>query len=57
MRNGTSWAALAQDCGYYGQAHFNRDFRALAGCTPGEYLGRSVPDGGGLKEQIYSDPD
>jgi AraC-like DNA-binding protein len=48
--NGTSWAALAQDCGYYDQAHFNRDFRALAGCTPGDYLGRSLPDGGGMVE-------
>ena len=27
----------------------------LAGCTPGEYLGRSLPDGGGVAEQIHSD--
>lgn len=55
-RNGMNWAALAQDCGYYDQAHFNRDFRALAGCTPGDYLGLSLPDGGGVAEQIHSDP-
>lgn len=32
-----SWAALAQDLGYFDQAHFIADFRRLVGCTPGEY--------------------
>ncbi len=33
-------AALAQDCGYYDQAHMNLDFRDLAGMTPSEYSAR-----------------
>jgi AraC-like DNA-binding protein len=32
-----SWAALAQDLGYFDQAHFIADFRKLIGRTPGEY--------------------
>jgi AraC-like DNA-binding protein len=31
------WARLALDLGYYDQAHFARDFRALVGRTPAEY--------------------
>jgi AraC-like DNA-binding protein len=37
------WAALAQDAGYYDQAHLARDFRELAGCTPGAYRAAQLP--------------
>ena len=33
-----SLASIALTCGYYDQAHLNRDFRDLAGCTPTAYL-------------------
>lgn len=32
------WAALALDLGYFDQAHFIRDFRALVGVSPGAYV-------------------
>ncbi len=42
-----AWAALAQDLGYFDQAHFIADFRKLVGKTPADYARRfersSVP--------------
>lgn len=38
-----SWTTLAQDLGYYDQAHFGRDFRALVGQSPSEYA-RTLAD-------------
>lgn len=47
--DGARLAELAQDCGYYDQAHLNRDFRDLAGTTPSAYIGARMPDGLGIR--------
>ncbi|GGQ29735.1 AraC-like DNA-binding protein [Actinomadura coerulea] len=39
LRGGAGLAEAAFTCGYYDQAHLNRDFRTLAGCTPTELVG------------------
>ncbi|GAA2162529.1 helix-turn-helix domain-containing protein [Actinomadura napierensis] len=38
-RHGLGLADAAALSGYYDQAHLNREFRALSGCTPSELLG------------------
>ena len=39
-------AEIAYDCGYFDQAHMNRDFRELAGTTPSGLLVRRSAAGG-----------
>jgi AraC-like DNA-binding protein len=42
------WAAFAQDCGYYDQAHLGREFRAFAGESPQRFARRILPEGMGV---------
>ena len=49
-------ADLAADCGYFDQAHLAREFRALAGCPPSQWLAeefRNVQAGHWLDEGAW----
>ncbi len=45
-REPVRWAEIAFDAGYSDQAHLSRDFRDLAGTTPGDFVSRLMPGGG-----------
>ncbi|NRQ35457.1 helix-turn-helix transcriptional regulator [Nonomuraea sp. NN258] len=43
LRSGRTIAEVAAECGYYDQAHMNREFRVLGDATPGQIFPRPVP--------------
>lgn len=48
------WVELAYECGYYDQAHLNRDFREFAGTTPSDFITRCRPGGAIVGDGVNS---
>jgi AraC-like DNA-binding protein len=48
---GKTIASVAALCGYADHSHLNREFHALAGCTPSAYVAAARPDGFGIADE------
>ncbi|SEG87248.1 AraC-type DNA-binding protein [Nonomuraea solani] len=48
LRSGTAIAEVAAECGFYDQAHMNREFRALGDTTPGQIYPRPAAQVAGM---------
>lgn len=49
------WTRLAQDCGYFDQAHFVHDFKAFSGFTPSQYPQRKLHWAGHVSADSYKE--
>ncbi len=45
-----NWTAVAHECGFHDQAHFNREFKRFTGVTPSEFLARREASGQAMIE-------
>jgi AraC-like DNA-binding protein len=43
-----TWPDVASECGYYDQAHFNREFHEFSGRTPSQFANRILEHGNGV---------
>jgi AraC-like DNA-binding protein len=47
------WGEVALAAGYADQSHLNREFRALAGTTPSDFVRRLIPEGGVIGDRSH----
>jgi AraC-like DNA-binding protein len=47
------WSEVAYAAGYADQSHLNREFRALAGTTPSDFVRRLIPEGGVIGDRSH----
>ncbi len=51
----SNWTRLAQDCGYFDQAHFAHDFKAFSGFSPRQYPQRKLHWPGHVSADSYKE--